>query len=91
MRVRSASDHPRACGEHGTSAEAGIVHGGSSPRMRGTPRQPDLGQPEARIIPAHAGNTSTALNTWAATTECRKCSLKGNSPTILIIICMLNT
>ena len=31
-------DHPRACGEHGVLGLRCIGHGGSSPRMRGTPQ-----------------------------------------------------
>jgi len=50
--------HPRACGEHvvGGGLRGGI--GGSSPRMRGTPRLHARRRTGRRFIPAHAGNTN---------------------------------
>ena len=54
-------DHPRACGEHTTKTLPLGHYTGSSPRMRGTP---DLHVAVRRvdgIIPAHAGNTRTAI------------------------------
>ncbi len=49
--------HPRVCGEH-------VIHGrpfwgapGSSPRVRGTHRDPEGHTPLSRFIPACAGNT----------------------------------
>ena len=50
-------DHPRACGEHLSSAGEVNTGVGSSPRLRGT-RAPELSRfPFAGIIPALAGNT----------------------------------
>ena len=49
--------HPRACGEHSTSGSIGGQCGGSSPRMRGTPRSIRGIRRAFRFIPAHAGNT----------------------------------
>ena len=50
-------DHPRVCGEHATGASTQVNCTGSSPRMRGTPRQCPLDILPERIIPAYAGNT----------------------------------
>ena len=53
----AGTDHPRACGEHGSMMPSTSSCNGSSPRMRGTPtRLRSLGA-KGRIIPAHAGNT----------------------------------
>ena len=54
-------DHPRACGEHLMLGITLAVVRGSSPRMRGTLLQlPDIPS-NGGIIPAHAGNTLTAM------------------------------
>ena len=61
-------DHPRVCGEHTCSALAVPAARGSSPRMRGTPRNTWAMMCMAGIIPAYAGNTSTpsphCYDTW---------------------------
>ena len=58
-RTRPHSDHPRACGaNHVQTGHAGD-HRGSSPRMRGKRRGRPTRAPHHRIIPAHAGQTST--------------------------------
>ena len=44
--------HPRACGELAMPGPCRVASAGSSPRMRGTPRQHAV-----RFIPAHAGNS----------------------------------
>ena len=50
-------DHPRVCGEHGTTLGSKRLKRGSSPRMRGThSRRLQRRHPQG-IIPAHAGNT----------------------------------
>ena len=51
-------DHPRACGANSTSTHAPSFRIGSSPRMRGKLRSGIPGNRPARIIPAHAGQTS---------------------------------
>ena len=58
IRMRLCSDHPRACGEllGRRSFFCGVL--GSSPRMRGTRRDPARQHMIMRIIPAHAGNSS---------------------------------
>ncbi len=62
----TARDHPRTCGEHGLVAEAYSARLGSSPHMRGT-RAHHRGRAwPSRIIPAHAGNTSSAAFSSAA-------------------------
>ena len=50
-------DHPRACGAHSSSSTAAGLSLGSSPRMRGSPAQPEERHEGLRIIPAHAGLT----------------------------------
>ena len=49
--------HPRGCGEHGAGGVIGAWPGGSSPRVRGTPRGAVGGEIPCRFIPAGAGNT----------------------------------
>ena len=53
-------DHPRVCGEHLWPSCRCTVLTGSSPRMRGTPVVPPRRASPNGIIPAYAGNTSTA-------------------------------
>ena len=50
-------DHPRVCGEHSAEHIAALAEQGSSPRMRGAPRNYFLGLLPAGIIPAYAGST----------------------------------
>ena len=54
-----SSDHPRACGAN--LIVFGVVHThlGSSPRMRGKLEVKEFKSTATRIIPAHAGQTST--------------------------------
>ena len=52
--------HPRAGGEHARHSYHGRSKGGSSPRGRGTPRDPPLGRGGLGFIPARAGNTTSA-------------------------------
>ena len=52
-------DHPRVCGEHPASYDAGIGGVGSSPRMRGTLQNAIEIRVGAGIIPAYAGNTTS--------------------------------
>ena len=54
---RPAGDHPRVCGEHAVNWKYWLLKLGSSPRMRGAPRQADDRRPHRRIIPAYAGST----------------------------------
>ncbi len=49
--------HPRACGEHTLVVGPRILHGGSSPRLRGTHRSLPSLLSGRRFIPAPAGNT----------------------------------
>ena len=59
---RARPDHPRACGANTVqgAAFAGVV--GSSPRMRGKHVLGDTPFVRIRIIPAHAGQTSTPMS-----------------------------
>ena len=54
-----SADHPRACGANGVWGTFNIRGHGSSPRMRGKPTDKFLIDIPVRIIPAHAGQTST--------------------------------
>ena len=55
--VKPSRDHPRICGEHPSGDATIQFTPGSSPHMRGTPRnRPDHCQ-SSGIIPAYAGNT----------------------------------
>ena len=49
--------HPRACGEQVISCPSCRPISGSSPRMRGTGSARAGHEPQARFIPAHAGNS----------------------------------
>ena len=49
--------HPRACGENGTGAGGERGRSGSSPRVRGKPRDSKHANGEGRLIPARAGKT----------------------------------
>ena len=54
-----APDHPRACGANAWSPVYGRQDAGSSPRMRGKLHQVQRATHADRIIPAHAGQTSS--------------------------------
>ena len=66
LEATSARDHPRACGEHNIAVFKVSNKAGSSPRMRGTLIDTQVGGKIIRIIPAHAGNTS-----WSNGVRCR--------------------
>ena len=55
-------NHPRACGEHEISVLILRLSQGSSPRMRGTPKESAFSRLHTGIIPAHAGNTLVAFS-----------------------------
>ena len=59
IRASLISDHPRACGELVDQFSARLSIGGSSPRMRGTLLSGHFREIPWRIIPAHAGNSSS--------------------------------
>ena len=54
-------DHPRACGANGVEWNDTTSGGGSSPRVRGKPRQSCRTPNHLRIIPARAGQTLIGL------------------------------
>ena len=60
-------DHPRVCGEHGTTLGSKRLKRGSSPRMRGTPEKDMEPYQTGGIIPAYAGNTFSATPTPTST------------------------
>ena len=67
-------DHPRVCGEHGTSTVEGVAVPGSSPRVRGTHHGSQRGDRRHGIIPACAGNTThTSRRTVASWDHPRVC------------------
>ncbi len=59
FRHPQRTDHPRACGANPHCRRRTVWTRGSSPRMRGKPQQPSDLRGVERIIPAHAGQTST--------------------------------
>ena len=56
--LRTAPDHPRACGENYHGAAALRPFKGSPPRVRGKPPLVERGAAQVRITPARAGKTS---------------------------------
>ena len=80
-RSGAGAVHPRACGEHITSHADVPCVGGSSPRMRGTQRDPRPAPVACRFIPAHAGNTvSRRRRTSLAPVHPRACGEHGSTP-----------
>ena len=57
MRTSAHTDHPRACGANGEPAKRLHITPGSSPRVRGKPRQWWDEHHAEQIIPARAGQT----------------------------------
>ena len=55
------TDHPRACGANAAAGRIRTLRRGSSPRMRGKQGGRRKLEREIRIIPAHAGQTSSLL------------------------------
>ena len=58
---RQRMDHPRVCGEHPVPQRLRRVDDGSSPRMRGAPRNISPRRRRRGIIPAYAGSTNPHL------------------------------
>ena len=67
--ISHTPDHPRARGEHSARCSARTRHIGSSPRTRGTRASAPFPPRPPRIIPAHAGNTSTPAAPMSAPTD----------------------
>ena len=57
VRGGAARDHPRACGEQPGCTPSFAQLLGSSPRVRGTARRPQVDRAHDGIIPARAGNS----------------------------------
>ena len=57
--------HPRSRGENGVSKNTKAPRAGSSPLTRGKHDLRDRLSPESRLIPAHAGKTSSHHTGWA--------------------------
>ena len=66
--ARSATVHPRACGEQASIACWNSGTFGSSPRVRGTAFPEEGLEPPPRFIPARAGNSSTRPSSETAPT-----------------------
>ena len=58
----TSPDHPRACGANPGALTWLALRAGSSPRMRGKLVRHGAVADERRIIPAHAGQTSSPCN-----------------------------
>ena len=63
--TRTASDHPRGCGENTSSGVISIICPGSPPRMRGKPQCYRVRKPPAGITPADAGKTSAGQYSYS--------------------------
>ena len=58
LDARGKADHPRSCGANRHDQIVGILHGGSSPLVRGQHTPYIIGVNKKRIIPARAGPTA---------------------------------
>ena len=89
---RTRPVHPRACGEHALYGYLLGLPSGSSPRLRGTPVNPQFERCLPGFIPAPAGNTAASCApAWPPTVHPRACgehvpvfiralSVSGSSP-----------
>ena len=59
VRCPSRPDHPRACGANSWTLTGSVKEDGSSPRMRGKLSESRRSISSHRIIPAHAGQTTS--------------------------------
>ena len=64
-RSRRDRDHPRMCGEHASLDVDALSAVGSSPHVRGAPRNPLTPRRTAGIIPACAGSTFQRFHRFA--------------------------
>ena len=65
----TGSDHPRACGANLQPGREGEADAGSSPRMRGKRGVFGLFRGASRIIPAHAGQTTTMMSAASSVSD----------------------
>ncbi len=80
IAVSALPVHPRACGERGFRLNAGLLVGGSSPRLRGTLQCFASLRHGSRFIPAPAGNACGATNmTREEAVHPRACGERGCS------------
>ena len=87
-RRTARGDHPRVCGEHGTSLMLAGAGAGSSPRMRGARSSTATPHPQQGIIPAYAGSTPSARRCgWRAWDHPRVCG-EHSSP---LNVCVFET
>ena len=81
MVCRHRRDHPRACGEKGTSPRRWKTAPGSPPRMRGKAHGQGQGIRLIRITPAHAGKSlPNDNNRWVVGDHPRACGEKHSRP-----------
>ena len=92
LRAWSTPVHPRGRGEREGVVGADRVHGGSSPRARGTQLRAEVEEVARRFIPAGAGNAGMLDPNWRASTvhprgrgercrcSCQNHPLAGSSP-----------
>ena len=80
--VKSA-DHPRACGANAMQKNGAYTGNGSSPRMRGKRSRQLVRLSLDRIIPAHAGQTSSVSSSVAASADHpRACGANHRQPVL---------
>ena len=80
-KMRSARDHPRACGEKDEPVGYKPSAAGSPPRVRGKERRPDGGILQPGITPARAGKSSSRLSALGTRRDHpRACGEKCISP-----------
>ena len=76
--TRSWTDHPRACGANVTHTHNILDTVGSSPRMRGKLNAQTATSVYTRIIPAHAGQTTSLFSSRKRVTDHpRACGANG--------------
>ena len=56
--LEQVAAHPRACGENNDGVVRLVMGEGSSPRVRGKPRDVTIRAAQSRLIPARAGKTT---------------------------------
>ena len=69
LDARGKADHPRSCGANRHDQIVGILHGGSSPLVRGQLPNPRTQIINPRIIPARAGPTRQNISRATEVTD----------------------
>ena len=80
LRSRTATAHPRRCGENSLFRKPVMVNRGSSPQVRGKLQHPNDSVKYRRLIPAGAGKTlSPSKLSLDTTAHPRRCGENGYS------------